>query len=147
MRKILNLNANWLFVKDTTDISRRDGETVQLPHSWNAMDGQDGGNDYFRGSCLYAKTVKKADLPAADCYYLEFCGANSSADVYVNAQKVAHHDGGYSTWRVNLTGLLTEETEIAVIVDNAPNETVYPQMADFTFYGGLFRNVDLIAVS
>ena len=146
MRTILNLNENWLFVKDTADITLTEGEHINLPHTWNAVDGQDGGNDYFRGSCLYTKTLKKADLPAADCYYLEFRGANSSADVYINGEKLAHHDGGYSTWRVNLSDKLTDETKIAVIVDNAPNETIYPQMADFTFYGGLYRNVNLIAV-
>ena len=147
MRNILNLNENWLFAKNTADVSVREGETVNLPHTWNATDGQDGGNDYFRGSCLYAKTLKKADLPAADCYYLEFRGANSSADVYLNGEKLAHHDGGYSTWRVDLTGKLAEENELAVVVDNSANETVYPQMADFTFYGGLYRSVNLIAVN
>ncbi len=147
MRNIFNLNENWIFVKDTADIACREGEQVNLPHSWNAVDGQDGGNDYFRGSCLYHKNLKKAELPEADLYYLELRGANSSADVYVGGEKLAHHDGGYSTWRVNITEKLTEETEIAVIVDNSPNETVYPQMADFTFYGGLYRNVNLICVN
>ena len=147
MRSIINLNQDWLFVKDTADITAREGEAVNLPHTWNATDGQDGGNDYFRGSCLYVKTLEKAELPEADCYYLEFRGANSSADVYVNGEMLAHHDGGYSTFRVNLTGKLTEKTEIAVLVDNAPNDRVYPQMADFTFYGGLYRDVNLIAVS
>ncbi len=147
MRQILNLNENWLFAKNTADITVRDGETVNLPHTWNATDGQDGGNDYFRGSCLYVKTLKKADLPAAECYYLEIRGANSSADVFVGGEKLAHHDGGYSTWRVNLTDKLSDVTEIAIVVDNAPNDRVYPQMADFTFYGGLYRSVNLIAVN
>ena len=147
MRNIINLNSDWLFVKDTSDITLRDGEKINLPHSWNAIDGQDGGNDYFRGSCLYVKTLNKSDLPVADLYYLEFCGANSSADVYVGDQKLTHHDGGYSTWRVNITDHIADMTDIAVIVDNAPNNTVYPQMADFTFYGGIYRNVNLIAVS
>ena len=147
MRKVLNLNENWLFAKNTTDITLREGTTVNLPHSWNAEDGFDGGNDYFRGSCLYVKTIKKADLPEADCYYLEIRGANSSADVYLNGNKLAHHDGGYSTWRVNLTEALADENELAIVVDNAANEEVYPQMADFTFYGGLYRNVNLIATS
>ena len=147
MRNILNLNQNWLFCKDTADISVRTGEQVNLPHSWNATDGQDGGNDYFRGACLYVKTLTKAELPAADCYYLEIRGANSSADVYVGGEKLAHHDGGYSTWRVDLTGKLTDTTEIAIVVDNSPNEEVYPQMADFTFYGGIYRDVNLIAVN
>ena len=146
MRQIVNLNENWLFNKNTTDISLRDGDKINLPHTWNAIDGADGGNDYFRGSCLYYKQLKKAELPKADLYYLEFRGANSSADVFVNGEKLAHHDGGYSTWRVDITSSLKENTEIAVIVDNAPNETVYPQMADFTFYGGIYRDVNLVCV-
>ena len=147
MRNIVNLNSDWLFCKNTTDISLCEGEKISLPHTWNAEDGFDGGNDYFRGSCLYKKTLEKSSLPEADLYYLEFRGANSSADVYVGGKKLAHHDGGYSTWRVNITEEITDATEIAVIVDNAPNETVYPQMADFTFYGGLYRNVNLICVN
>ena len=147
MRQVLNLNENWLFKLGTNDIGARDGENVNLPHTWNAKDGQDGGNDYFRGECLYVKTLDKAALPVADLYYLEIRGANSSAYVYVNGEKVAHHDGGYSTWRVDITEKLTDLTDIAIIVDNSPNETVYPQMADFTFYGGLYRDVNLIAVN
>ncbi len=147
MRKILNINKDWLFTKDCSDISAKDGVRIDLPHTWNAEDGFDGGNDYFRGSCLYTKTLVKSELPASDLYYLEFRGANASADVYVNGKKLAHHDGGYSTWRVNITDDLIENTEIAVVVENSINETVYPQMADFTFYGGLYRDVNVICVS
>ena len=148
MRNIISLNKGWQFFKDTADTTLREGGVaIDLPHTWNAEDGFDGGNDYFRGSCLYVKTLKKADLPEADLYYLELRGANSSADVYVGGEHLAHHDGGYSTWRVDVTKHLTEETVFSVVVDNAPNEEVYPQMADFTFYGGLYRGVNLIAVN
>ena len=147
MRNVVNINANWQFYKDTADIAvRENGVGVNLPHSWNATDGQDGGNDYFRGSCLYVKNINKSELPEGEEVYLEINGANSSADVYVNGVLLTHHDGGYSTWRVNITKELKEENEIAVIVDNAPNDRVYPQTADFTFYGGLYRNVNLIGV-
>ena len=148
MRKILNWNADWSFYKGVADPSAAtaEGEAISLPHTWNAVDGQDGGNDYFRGSCLYKKLLKKSDLPENNEYYLEINGANSSADVYVNGEKLAHHDGGYSTWRVNVTSALKEENEIAIVVDNAPNDSVYPQMADFTFYGGLYRSVNVICV-
>ena len=149
MRTTLNLNAGWVFNKQT-DIPTAlptDWEAVNLPHSWNAIDGQDGGNDYFRGTTIYAKTLVKADLPEAAQVYLEICGANSSADVYLNGEKLAHHDGGYSTWRVNLTEKLKEDNLLAIAVDNSANETVYPQMADFTFYGGLYRNVNLVCVA
>ena len=147
MRSIININENWLFVKDTSDITAREGNTVNLPHTWNNEDGYDGGNDYFRGSCLYVKALSKADLPNTDLYYLEIKGANSSADVYVNGKNLAHHDGGYSTFRVNITDEVTDNTEIAIVVDNAYTDMVYPQMADFTFYGGLYRDVNLICVS
>jgi beta-galactosidase len=150
MREIINLNQKWAFTKEATEVPASMPEKwywVNLPHTWNAIDGQDGGNDYYRGTCYYAKEIEKIDLPEGEQYYLEFRGANSSADVYVNGKKLAHHDGGYSTWRVNITDVLDIKNLIVVAVDNAPNETVYPQTADFTFYGGLYRNVNLIAVS
>ena len=150
MRQIYNLNTKWAFSKEATSVPSTMPEKwywVTLPHTWNDIDGQDGGNDLYRGTAYYAKTISKVDLPTADQYYLEFNGANSSAKVYINGKNVASHDGGYSTWRVNITEELTDETLIVVEVDNAANQTVYPQMADFTFYGGLYRNVNIIAVS
>ena len=150
MREIVNLNVKWAFSKEASKVPSTMPENwywVTLPHTWNDIDGQDGGNDLYRGTCYYAKEIIKADLPAADKYYLEFCGANSSADVYVDGKNIAHHDGGYSTWRVDVTAALREKSLLVVAVDNSPNEEVYPQMADFTFYGGLYRDVNLIAVS
>ena len=150
MRKVLNINRKWAFSKDFSEIPSQINAKwnfVNLPHTWNAIDGQDGGNDYYRGTCCYAKELPKEDLPDADRYYLELRGANSSADVYVNGTKLAHHDGGYSTWRVDITDSLTDNNIIAITVDNSENDRVYPQMADFTFYGGLYRDVNIIAVS
>ena len=149
MRKIINLNEGWRFSKDSKDVnSIPEGPIVNLPHTWNAEDGQDGGNDYFRGSCIYSRNLNKSDFPASDRYYLQINAANSSADVYVNGEKVCHHDGGYSIFRVDLTQHIFEtDNKIAILVDNSANETVYPQMADFTFYGGLYRGVDLICVN
>ena len=142
MRNIMNINKNWEFLKPETEKI-----SVDLPHTWNAEDGIDGGNDYFRGTCHYTKTIKKSELPEADCYYLEINGANSSADVSVNGKAMAHHDGGYSTWRVDLTDVLADEMVLDIAVDNAPNKIVYPQVADFTFYGGLYRDVNIVAVA
>jgi len=150
MRNVLNINAGWLFKKEAAEIPAalpEGWEGVDLPHSWNSVDGQDGGGDYFRGTCHYAKKIVKSELPAADRYYLEIRGANSSADVYIDGKKLAHHDGGYSTWRVDITDSLSEDSLLVIAVDNAPNETVYPQMADFTFYGGLYRDVNIICVN
>ncbi|MBQ9782672.1 MAG: DUF4982 domain-containing protein, partial [Clostridia bacterium] len=93
------------------------------------------------------KNISKKELAKSDKYFLEINGANSSSDVYVNGKLLAHHDGGYSTYRVDITGELKDENEIAIAVDNSPNEVVYPQMADFTFYGGLYRDVNIVCVN
>ncbi len=150
MRKILNFNAKWAFTKQASEVPAQlpmDWNWVNLPHSWNAIDGQDGANDYYRGTCYYAKALDKMDLPKADRYYLEIRGANSSADAYLNGKHLAHHDGGYSTWRVDITDTLEKDNLFVIAVDNAANDKVYPQMADFTFYGGLYRDVNIICVS
>ena len=149
MRHVISINADWVFSKTAQQVPAAlpmDWEKVNLPHSWNAQDGQDGGNDYHRGTCYYAKTLRKAELPREGRYFLEIQGANSSADVYLDGKKLCHHDGGYSTWRVDVTDSLQDESLLVITVDNAPNETVYPQMADFTFYGGLYRDVNIICV-
>lgn len=150
MRQILNFNTKWAFSKEADSVPERMPERwywVNLPHTWNAIDGQDGGNDLYRGTAFYAKELEKSEFPEADLYYLELCGANSSASVYVNGRKLASHDGGYSTWRVNITDALKAKNLIVIEVDNSVNDTVYPQHADFTFYGGLYRNVNILAVS
>ncbi len=150
MREVINYNKGWMFSKTAAkipDVLPTDWEPVNLPHTWNAIDGQDGGNDYYRGTCYYAKTLRRDELPTEGRYYLEIKGANSSADVYLNGNKLMHHDGGYSTWRVDLSDHLKDENLLVIAVDNAPNDRVYPQVADFTFYGGLYRDVNLICVS
>ncbi len=145
MRQIIKLNEGWLFCKDCASPTAECELTpVSIPHSWNAVDGQDGGNDYFRGPCLYTRTLKKEELPEGDVCYLEFRGVNSSATVYLDGEELCRHHGGYSTFRVNLTGKVKDESTLSVIADNSPNEEVYPQMADFTFYGGMYRDVYLI---
>ncbi len=150
MRNIININRKWVFSKQAHTVPSelpQNWDWVNLPHSWNAIDGQDGENDYFRGTCYYVKQLSKSDLPESELYFLEIRGANSSADVYVNGKILAHHDGGYSTWRVDITNALKDDNLIVIAVDNAPNDKVYPQMADFTFYGGLYRDVNIICVS
>ena len=150
MRSIYNFNEKWAFSKEACEIPHKMPENwhwVNLPHTWNNIDGQDGGNDYYRGKCFYAKTLEKNELPKRERYYIEFNGANSSADLYLNGEHVAHHDGGYSAWRVDITDFVKGENLFVVAVDNSPNEKVYPQVADFTFYGGLYRDVNIICTS
>ena len=141
MRYITNFNSDWEFSLHSDD----NWEKVTLPHTWNNLDGQDGGNDYYRGKCTYRKTILKKDLPLGEEHYLEINGANLSSVVYLNGDKLKNHDGGYSTYRVRLKDL-RDENILEVTVDNSPSDRVYPQTADFTFYGGLYRDVRLISL-
>lgn len=138
MSQKINFNADWQFVKP--------GEPprpVTLPHTWNALDGQDGGNDYYRGTCSYTRTFPMPEIPANGRAILQLDGAAMTAVVYLNGEKLAEHKGGYSTFRVDLTDHLKGENELRIDVDNSDNDTVYPQKADFTFYGGIYRDVTL----
>ena len=145
MSKTIRLNhSNWHFTKENTGIPTAImGEAITLPHTWNAVDGQDGGNDYYRGTCWYTLALAKPAIPAGGKAILQLDGAAMTAVVYLNGEKLAEHKGGYSTFRVDLTEHLKEENLLAISVDNSDNDTVYPQKADFTFYGGIYRDVTL----
>ena len=118
---------------------------VELPHTWNALDGQDGGADYDRGAYTYCLALPEP-MPGME-QYLQFEGANHIASVYAGDTLLCTHEGGFSTFRVNVTGPMAEGCrEIRVVVDNR-NSHVYPQQADFTFFGGLYRDVSLIQLA
>ena len=142
LRTTINLNAGWTFTGPSGG-----PRPVALPHTWNAIDGQDGGNDYWRGTCVYEKGFPKPEFGADQRVYLEFRGVNASANVELNGKAVGTHDGGYSTFRWDVTDFLQNENQLVVHVDNSVNDRVYPQKADFTFYGGIYRDVLLLIVN
>ena len=141
MRTCINLNSAWRFTGPEGTVS-----TVDVPHTWNAVDGQDGGNDYKRCRCEYEKKFEKPAFAEGERVYLQFHGVNSECEVTLNGEKVMSHEGGYSTFRADVTELLQAENTLQVSVTNAPNDRVYPQKADFTFYGGIYRDVELLIV-
>ncbi|MDY5271108.1 sugar-binding domain-containing protein, partial [Tractidigestivibacter sp.] len=144
MRRHVSLDKGWSFCGPGGDVTR-----VDVPHTWNAEDGQDGGNDYWRGTCGYSRDFRTPEGfdPSRCVAYLEFDGVNASADVTVNGSAPFHHDGGYARFRVDVTSELApagEDNSLSVAVDNSVNDRVYPQKADFTFYGGIYRSVRLV---
>ena len=149
MRNKTVINSGWVFAKKTNTAPATipaDWENVDLPFTWNGKDGQDGGNDYYRGTCCFAKIVTADVLPEGEEKYLQFDGVNSSCEVFWNGKKITEHHGGYSTFRVKIDDI-KDENLLAVLVDNSPNDRVYPQNADFTFYGGIYRDVSVIGVA
>ena len=143
MREITKIMKGWEFTGPDGTTT-----TVDLPHTWNARDGQDGGNDYWRGTCIYRTRFAAPQFnTASQQVWIQFDGVNASAHVVLNGCPVCNHDGGYSTFRANITELLRDENELTVEVDNSKNDRVYPQKADFTFYGGIYRDVSLMVVS
>ena len=143
MREITKIMKGWEFTGPDGTTT-----TVDLPHTWNARDGQDGGNDYWRGTCIYRTHFAAPQFnTASHQVWIQFDGVNASAHVVLNGSPVCNHDGGYSTFRANITELLQDENELTVEVDNSKNDRVYPQKADFTFYGGIYRDVSLMVVS
>ena len=143
MREITKIMKGWEFTGPDGTTT-----TVDLPHTWNARDGQDGGNDYWRGTCIYRTHFAAPQFnTASHQVWIQFDGVNASAHVVLNGSPVCNHDGGYSTFRANITELLRDENELTVEVDNSKNDHVYPQKADFTFYGGIYRDVSLMVVS
>ena len=152
MRNIININENWKFIQEDVGLPTSyptDWQTVDVPHSWNAVDGNDGNGSYDRGNYWYAKTFETPKQPlAGGRVFVEFMGVNSEATVYVNGTKVTYHEGGYSTFRADITEYCKEDEENLLVVEvtNKANDYVYPQHADFTFYGGIYRDVNIISV-
>lgn len=144
MRKTTRINDNWTVYPEGKTAA--DGTTLDLPYTWNGVDGQDGGGDYLRAAFVFERELVRPDIKPNEDVYLEFKGVNSSARVYIDGEQVASHDGGYSTFRVRVTGSLKDRSLLRVRADNIKTEAVYPQTADFTFYGGIYRDVNLIVV-
>lgn len=135
MKKEELINEGWTFEK------KGQKETVNLPHTWNGLDGQGGDVTYYMGKCTYTKVIGKY----SGRVFVEFGGVNNRCTVFVNGKKVGSHKGGYSTFRFELTEFLTSPKNfLEVEVDNSNEKTIYPEKADFTFYGGIYRNVKII---
>jgi beta-galactosidase len=166
------LNTGWSFHKGSLDPAQATASTppdtiqwqqISLPHTWNAQDGQDGGGNYFRGDGWYRRTVSiKPEMlapPAPNVpggriqtrprkVFLKFEGANRRADVYLNGQLVGSHAGGTQAFIVDITpAAKIGDNLLAVRVDNKADPDSPPLQADFTFFGGIYRGVELISTN
>ncbi len=139
MRNIYKINDNWTF--------RRGGdapETVTIPHCYNAVDGQDGSK-IFRGITTYERNIEINGEDLKRTVYLEVGAASLSSRVFINDKLCHELRCGFSLFRVDITKFLSEGiNSVRIEVSNAVDNTVYPAMADFSFYGGIYRDVNII---
>ncbi len=145
MREIISLNENWTLSFPKGDHAT---EQVNLPHTWNAVDGNDGNGSYLRTTGVYTRTFTAPKQPReGGRTYVEVLAAALNSTVKVNGQVATTHEGGFSIFRADITDLCHEgENELTIEVSNEDTPSMYPSSADFTFYGGLYRGVNLISV-
>lgn len=145
MRKIISFNNDWKFTKDSNP-EQAHWEKVTLPHTWNAVDGMDGKGSYYRGECWYSKDFEAPQLMEGWHICLEILALSLSGKVFVNGKEAGSHEGGYSSFVVDITQHLHPggSNQILICADNTDRSSIYPQMADFTFYGGLYRGINLL---
>ena len=150
MRQQLSFCDGWQFCKADGDyaanaVDDSAWQAVTLPHTWNAEDGQTTAH-YDRGIGWYRKSFEAPELKNGQRAVLKFEAVQHIAEVFCNGQLLTTHQGGYSTFFVDLTdSLVAGKNGIAVRADNRA-EHIYPQMADFTFFGGIYRPVTLLIV-
>jgi beta-galactosidase len=145
------IDAGWKFHEgdvsgaQTSTFNDSGWSGVTLPHTWNNIDGENGGN-YYRGISWYRLHYTVPAAYAGRRCYLQFDGASLVTDVYVNGTYLGEHQGGYATFRFDATAALKAGSDnvIAVKVNNAYSTDIAPLNGDFTVFGGLYRNVHLI---
>jgi beta-galactosidase len=154
VRQQSSLDAGWRFLRSdaanaqTPAFNDSSWSAVSVPHTWNAQDGQDGGSNYYRGIGWYRKHFTPAATLAGKKLWLQFDGVNTIAEVWVNGTRLGEHRGGFATFRFDASAAirLGQDNVVAVKVNNASNADIAPISADFTFFGGIYRDVSLIAV-
>ncbi len=152
IRPDINLNSGWKFIREdvdnasNTDYDDAGWTKINIPHTWNNLDGQDGGNDYYRGVGWYRKKIRVDERYKDKRFYIQFDGSNVVTDVFINGHYLGQHKGGYAAFRFDVTPYIKvgEENIIAVKVDNSEDEDISPLFGDYTFYGGIYRDVHLL---
>jgi beta-galactosidase len=151
VRQQSSLNSGWRFLRSDAANAQTPGfndsgwSAVNVPHTWNAQDGQDGGNNYYRGIAWYRKHFMPSSGLAGKRVWLDFGGVNTVAEVWLNGTRLGEHRGGFAGFRFDVTAslLLGQDNVLAVKANNAANRDIAPISADFTFFGGTYRDVSL----
>ena len=144
-RKEILLNENWMF-RFSHQVQFKSEERVNLPHTWNSGDALSGKQDYYRGMGNYTKTLFVKPEWKGKRLFLRFEGVNTIANVFINDVHIGEHRGGYGAFVFEITDKVKYDADnrILVKVNNALQQDVMPLVGDFNFYGGIYRDVNLI---
>jgi len=135
------INENWLFTGGESGRS----EIVSIPHTWNAEDATDEVRGFYRGKGVYEKNVRINEDVSSHSFFVHFEGANQVTQLFVNGISTGRHIGGYTAFCFDVTGLLKQgDNEFRVVVDNSHDPDIPPLSADFTFWGGIYRDITLV---
>lgn len=142
-RIVRTINDGWLF--------SRGGDAsvlVNIPHSWNAHDTWDEEPGFWRGVCTYSRSIRINDELAGKRVYVRFEGAYQECSLTVNGKDIGRHKGGFTAFVFDATDAVrTGDNDFVITLDNSHNPDIPPLSADFTFYGGVYRDVELEIVS
>src|SRR5215813_13082024 len=147
-----SLVDGWRFIKRDMDGAEQESfddqswDVISIPHTWNAKDGQDGGNDYYRGPAFYRRHFSIDARETGRQLFIHFNGVSAVAEVWVNGVYLGQHRGGFGMFRFEMTSAVRVggDNILAVRVSNAPFPDVAPLTADFTFFGGIYRGVHVL---
>jgi beta-galactosidase len=156
-RITVNLDPDWAFHKGTLSLaeatseesSKGNWQTISLPHTWNNLDGEDGGNNYFKGDGWYRRMLTVTQEMAGKSLILRFDGVNRNASVYINGKEIGSHVGGNAAFVFDVTNAVHPGNNFLAVRANNTNEdnASPPIRADFTFFGGIYRSAELLAVN
>ncbi|NOU61939.1 glycoside hydrolase family 2 TIM barrel-domain containing protein [Marinifilum caeruleilacunae] len=133
------INENWQFA-----LEGKAWKTVNLPHTWNAEDAF-GDQAYYRGTGIYKKKLSIDSAQVSKALFIQFDGVNAFADLFINDQFVGQHIGGYTAFRFDISNFVhIGENDVKLIVNNELNPNYPPLDGDFTMFGGIYRDAQLI---
>ncbi len=147
------INDDWKFFPseiaagEKRGIEDKDWQKITIPHTWNVEDTFDDEPGYRRGASWYRRELNLSSILKNKRIFLYFEAANHTADVYLNEKFLGQHIGGYTAFVFDATDLVEFDKPnlIAVKVDNSLDKNKPPIDGDFTMYGGIYRDVWLIA--
>ncbi len=144
-REIRLLNTNWNFAYDS-EVKPAVWQWVEIPHTWNRDDSMTGNINYYRGAATYEKKIFIEKKLEGKRLFLKFDGVNTVANVFINGRHIGEHRGGYTSFIFEITDKVTygEDNALRVRVSNALQLDVMPLVGDFNFYGGIYRDVNLV---